>query len=80
MSNKMQRYAIYLYLETALHVSSVTYTHHEERIQQYLQHLVFVNPLLLPAAIAAHRSSSGALTVFAASGLHTHVMTGRSQV
>ena len=29
---------------------------------------------------AAHRSSLGALTVFAASGLHTHVMTGRSQV
>ena len=29
---------------------------------------------------AAHRSSSGALTVFAASGLHTHVVTGRSQV
>jgi hypothetical protein len=28
---------------------------------------------------AAHRSSSGALTVFAASGLHTHVVTGRSQ-
>jgi hypothetical protein len=28
----------------------------------------------------AHRSSSGALTVFAASGLHTHVVTGRSQV
>src|SRR5215475_2365929 len=27
---------------------------------------------------AAHRSSSGALTVFAASGLHTHVVTGRS--
>ena len=26
----------------------------------------------------AHRSSSGALTVFAASGLHTHVVTGRS--
>ena len=24
--------------------------------------------------------SSGALTVFAASGLHTHVVTGRSQV
>ena len=24
---------------------------------------------------AAHRSSSGALTVFAASGLHTHVVT-----
>jgi hypothetical protein len=29
---------------------------------------------------AAHRSSSGALTVFAVSGLHTHVVTGRSQV
>jgi hypothetical protein len=27
---------------------------------------------------AAHRSSSGALTVFAASGLHTHVVTGWS--
>jgi hypothetical protein len=26
---------------------------------------------------AAHRSSSGALTVFAASGLYTHVVTGR---
>ena len=29
---------------------------------------------------AAYRSSSGALTVFAASGLHTHVVTGCSQV
>jgi hypothetical protein len=29
---------------------------------------------------AAHRSSSGAVTVFAASCLHTHVVTGRSQV
>jgi len=29
---------------------------------------------------AAYLSSSGALTVFAASGLHTHVVTGRSQV
>jgi hypothetical protein len=28
----------------------------------------------------AYRLSSGALTVFAASGLHTHVVTGRSQV
>jgi hypothetical protein len=27
---------------------------------------------------AVHRSSSGALTVFAASGLHTHVVNGRS--
>jgi len=29
---------------------------------------------------AAYRSSFGALTIFAASGLHTHVVTGRSQV
>jgi hypothetical protein len=28
-----------------------TSTHHQERIQLYLQHLVFVTPLLLPAAI-----------------------------
>jgi hypothetical protein len=51
ISNKIQRYTVYLYLETALHVSSCTSTHHQERIQQYLQHLVFVTPLLLSAAI-----------------------------
>jgi hypothetical protein len=40
-----------LNLETALHVSGGTSTHHQERIQLYLQHLVFVAPLLLSAAI-----------------------------
>ena len=39
------------YLETALHVSGGTTTHHQERKQLYLQHLVFVRPLLLPAAM-----------------------------
>ena len=39
------------YLETALHVSGGTTTHHQERKQLYLQHLVFVTPLLQPAAI-----------------------------
>ena len=39
------------YLETALHVSGGTTTHPQERKQLYLQHLVFVTPLLLPAAI-----------------------------
>jgi hypothetical protein len=39
------------YLETALHVSGGTSTHHQERKQLYLCHLVFVNPLLLPAVI-----------------------------
>ena len=47
----MQRYAVYLYLETALHVSGGTSTHQQGRIQLYLQHLVFVTPLLLPAAV-----------------------------
>ena len=50
-SKKMQRYTVYLYLETALHVSGGISTHHQERIQLYLQHLVFVTPLLLSAAI-----------------------------
>jgi hypothetical protein len=47
----MQRYAVYLYLETALHISGGTSAHHLERIQLYLQYLVFVTPLLLAAAI-----------------------------
>jgi hypothetical protein len=51
ISNKIQRYTVYLYLETALHVSGGTSTHHQVRIQLYLQHLVFVTPLQLSAAI-----------------------------
>jgi hypothetical protein len=47
----MQRYTVYLHLETALHVSGGTFTNHQESIQLYLQHLVFVTPLLLSAAI-----------------------------
>ena len=51
ISNEMQRYTVYLYLETALQVSGDTSTHHQEGKQLYLQHLVFVKPLLLSAAI-----------------------------
>jgi hypothetical protein len=51
ISNKLQRYTVYLHLETALHVSGGTSTHRQEGIQLYLQHLVFVTPLLLTAAI-----------------------------
>ena len=51
ISKNMQLYTVYLYLETALHVSGGTFTHHKENIQLYLQHLVFVTPLLLSAAI-----------------------------
>jgi hypothetical protein len=58
ISNKMQRYTGLLYLETALHVSGGTSTYHQERIQLYLQHPVFVTLLLLPAAIAAGSSNS----------------------
>jgi hypothetical protein len=42
---------VYLYLQNVLHVSCGTSTHHQERIQLYLQHLVFVTPLLLSVAI-----------------------------
>jgi hypothetical protein len=51
ISNKMQRYTVYLYLETALHVSGGTSTQHRECIQLYLQHLVFVTLFLLSDAI-----------------------------
>ena len=47
----MQRYTIYLYLETAPHISGGTSIHHQELIQLYLQHLVIVTPLLLSVAI-----------------------------
>jgi hypothetical protein len=46
------------YLETSVHVSGGTITHHQERKQI---HLVFVRPLLLSAAIAAD-SSNGCCT------------------
>jgi hypothetical protein len=47
----MQSHTVYLYLETTLHVWGGISTHHQERIQLYLQHLVFATPLLLSAAI-----------------------------
>jgi hypothetical protein len=47
----MQRYTLYLYVETALHVSGGTSTHHQERIQLYVQHLESVTPFLLSVAI-----------------------------
>ena len=39
------------HLETVIHVSGGNITHHQGRKQLYLQHLVFVTPLLLSAAI-----------------------------
>jgi hypothetical protein len=48
ISNKIQRFTDYLYLETALDVSGGTSTHYQERIQLYRQHLVFVTYCYLP--------------------------------
>jgi len=56
------------YLETALHVSDGTSTHNQERTQLYLQHLIFVTPLLLPAAVVEElelQSSSNSSTIAA---------------
>jgi len=39
------------FLETALHVSGGTPTHHQERKQMYVQHLLLVTPSLLSAVI-----------------------------
>jgi hypothetical protein len=47
----MQRYTVYLYVETALHVSGGISTNHQERIQLYLQHLVFVMVWQIPNAV-----------------------------
>ena len=47
----MQRYTVYLYLETALHVSGGFSTHIQEHTQLYLQHLVLVKLLMLPATM-----------------------------
>jgi hypothetical protein len=55
MSNEIQSYTVYL--ETAVHVSGGITTYHQERKQLYLQHLVFITHLLLPAAIEAGSSN-----------------------
>ena len=49
------------YLETALHVSGGTTTLHQERTQLYLQHLVFVRPLLLLMMVVVTPESCRAL-------------------
>jgi hypothetical protein len=66
-----QRYTVYLYLETALHVSGVTFTHHQERIQLYLQHLVSVTPLLLSAAIVEELEQTGVSVLSVAYATHS---------
>jgi len=53
------------YLKIALHVLGGTTIHHQEGKQLYLQHLVFVTPLLLPAAIAEEFVLSVSWVVYA---------------
>ena len=55
-----------LFLETALHVSGAVSTHHQEHMQLYLQHLVLVKPLLLPAAIVEELGRSSNSSTIAA--------------
>jgi len=43
----MQQHTVYLYLQTALHVSGGISTHHQELIPQYPQYLALLRPLLL---------------------------------
>ena len=57
ISSKMQHNTVYLHLETALRVSGGISTHHQEHTKLYLQYLVFVKQLLVPAAIAAGSSN-----------------------
>ena len=57
------------YLETALHVSGGTTTHHQERKPVCLQHMVFVTPLLLPAAIALLLLLPAALAAYRSNGV-----------
>ena len=42
---------MYIQQDATLHVSGGIYTHHQEHTQLYLQHLVLVKPLLLPASV-----------------------------
>ena len=53
----MQHYTVYFIWKLLYMFQVVPPTHHQEHIQLYLQHLIFVTPLLLPAAIAAGSSN-----------------------
>jgi hypothetical protein len=56
----------------SIHVLGGTTTHHQDRKQLYLQHLVFVTPLLLPATIVEeleHSSTSSMIVADSNNGL-----------
>jgi hypothetical protein len=72
ISNKMQRHTVYLYIETALHVSGGTSTHHNNvhhrtvhkeksnKMQQCINTLLFPIYMKLNMFRVTHRPSSGA--------------------
>jgi hypothetical protein len=76
----MQRYTVYLYLETALRVSGGTSTHHQEHIQLYLQHLVFVTPLLLSAAIVEELETAASCWIYIGILLGAHPVLHISRI
>ena len=51
----MQQYTVYLYLQTALHISGGISTHHQELISLYVQYLALLRPLLLPVVSVSSR-------------------------
>jgi len=57
LSNEMQQYAVYLYLQTALHVTDGISTHHQELISLHQQYLALLRP------IANRRERQVAVTV-----------------
>jgi hypothetical protein len=52
-----------------LNVSGDTITHNQERKQLYLQHLAFVTPLLLPAAIMEEMELQTTITASSSNGV-----------
>jgi hypothetical protein len=58
-------------METALHVLGGTITHHQRLKQLYLQHLVFVTPLLLSAVIVEELEPTGLSVLWVAYATHS---------
>ena len=55
------KYTVYLYLQTAVHVSGVISTHRKVLISQYLQYLALLKPLVLPVTFTTGRWGSNGL-------------------
>jgi len=73
----MQRYTVYLYLQTVLHVSSGISTHHQELISLYVQYLALLRPLLLPVVSVAGWEMTGrshSLALLLVKSIHTKIL------